>query len=145
MKNKEQHPGAILVENKPRTRRTKEEIEREKEEKKRRKEEKEEKRKAAALKAEAEREAKRLAAEQKRAARAEETAKKVGKRMIDEANRETAIAKVAELEVKLSNVQESRIRMGSTAPRTRGKRGRGSARDNGEIGRYRVATEEVIR
>ena len=45
MKNKEQHPGAILVENKPRTRRTKEEIEREKEEKKRRKEEKEEKRK----------------------------------------------------------------------------------------------------
>ena len=43
MKNKEQHPGAILVENKPRTRRTKEEIEREKEEKKRRKEEKEEK------------------------------------------------------------------------------------------------------
>ena len=45
VKNKEQHPGAILVENKPRTRRTKEEIEREKEEKKRRKEEKEEKRK----------------------------------------------------------------------------------------------------
>ena len=39
MKNKEQHPGAILVENKPRTRRTKEEIEREKEEKKRKKEE----------------------------------------------------------------------------------------------------------